>query len=70
MRRYGYTINPDGTVHAGEVTNPRYVGPPDNVLEWKDPYDTDWALPDFAKKPTPWLLLGALAVGAYVWSRS
>jgi hypothetical protein len=77
MRRAAFTCDPCySRYHRGygdsgiviPVTGAKWVGLPDNTLAWQDPYDTDWALPDFRKK-TPWLLLGvAAAVGAYLWS--
>jgi len=55
----------DGKDNQG---NPCWTPPPPPA--WQDPYDTDWALPDFTVKPPsklPWLL-GAIAAGAvYLW---
>jgi hypothetical protein len=32
---------------------------------WPGTDPSEWAMPDFSKKGTPWLLLGALAVAAW-----
>lgn len=67
-RRYGVMEMPELPIE-GCVNGKDADGAPcwpDEWVKYEPSSPEEWGLPDFTKK-SPWLLLGALALGAYVW---